>query len=39
MFDRGRFRDVAGAEDVVGDEFAHQIIRVSFLTSHPRNRF
>lgn len=29
MFDKGRFRDVAPGGDVVGDEFAHQIVRVS----------
>ncbi|GAA5906325.1 uncharacterized protein JCM6883_005515 [Sporobolomyces salmoneus] len=27
MFDKGRFRDVAPGGDVVGDEFAHQIVR------------
>jgi hypothetical protein len=29
MLEKGKFRDVAGAGDVVGDEWAHQIIRVS----------
>ena len=36
MFRKGRFRDLAGTADVVGDEWAHQIIRVSSARSLPR---
>ena len=36
MFRKGRFRDLAGTADVVGDEWAHQIIRVSSARSRPR---